>query len=164
MNHYLSILSIVLLLPLHLHCASTDPAEEPEQESESPDANIADIVSVSASGQAEEYQFSVGIRSPDTGCDQYANWWEVIDTQGNLLYRRILAHSHVSEQPFVRSGGPVAIQAETEVIVRAHMHPDGYGGAIFRGSVSGGFEEATLSKDFAADLATTDPLPSSCAG
>ena len=57
----------------------------------------ASVVSVSVSGNTNNYNFSVGVSSPDTGCNQYANWWEVITEEGTLLYRRILGHSHVSE-------------------------------------------------------------------
>ncbi|MCB0054175.1 MAG: hypothetical protein KDE24_32035, partial [Caldilinea sp.] len=68
---------------------------------------VADVFGVTVRGDDGAYQFSVEIASPDTGCNQYADWWEVLDSDGNLLYRRILTHSHVDEQPFIRSGGPV---------------------------------------------------------
>ena len=51
----------------------------------------------------------------------------MLSLEGALLYRRILAHSHVDEQPFVRSGGPVPVGASDIVIVRGHMNPGGYG-------------------------------------
>lgn len=121
------------------------------------------MVSVTASGNENAYTFVVEIRSPDTGCEQYADWWEVITEDGELIYRRILAHSHVNEQPFTRSGGPVTIGPETVVIVRAHMYPTGYGGTAFRGSVNGHFEEIRLEADFAPELETTEPLPDGCA-
>ena len=124
--------------------------------------NMADVRSVTASGDENRYQFAVEVRSPDTGCEQYADWWEVVSEDGELLYRRILAHSHVSEQPFTRAGGPVAIDADTSVIVRAHMHPGGYGGAALRGSVSAGFEAIQLAPDFAIHLNQIEPLPSGC--
>ncbi len=127
------------------------------------DLVFAEVLSVAISGGESAYQFSVEIRSPDTGCEQYADWWEVISEDGELLYRRILAHSHVSEQPFTRSGGPVEISADTTVTVRAHMYPHGYGGAAFRGSAQGGFEALQLEADFATDLETADPLPDGCA-
>lgn len=123
----------------------------------------AHIESVHASGEPGRYQFRVGVRSPDTGCEQYANWWEVVSEDGRLLYRRILAHSHVREQPFARRGGPVAVDAETVVWVRAHMHPTGYGGAAFRGSVKDGFQRAWLGSYFASELEDQPPLPSGCA-
>ena len=122
---------------------------------------VADIVSVAVSATLV---FSVGIRSTETGCDLYANWWEIITPDGTLLYRRVLAHPHINEQPFVRSGGPVNLDENTEVYIRAHMHPTGYGGVAYRGSVSGGFTAFELEADFAAELAAEQPLPTGCAG
>ena len=123
----------------------------------------ADVISVDARGEPGAYTFSVGIQSPDLGCSQYADWWEVIDEQGNLLYRRILAHSHVNEQPFKRSGGPVTINADTTVWVRAHMHPHGYGGEVLKGSFNSGFQPAELPQGFAVGLDEIPPLPENCA-
>jgi hypothetical protein len=87
----------------------------------------------------------------------------VVSEDGELLYRRILLHSHVSEQPFRRSGGPVAVDANTVVIVRAHMHPDGYGGIALRGSVDGDFEPVQLDANFAPNFDEIEPLPTGCA-
>jgi hypothetical protein len=122
----------------------------------------ADVIAVQASGQPGAYQFNVGIRSPDKGCAQYADWWEVVSTDGKLLYRRVLLHSHVDEQPFTRSGGPVPIQADTLVWVRAHMNTGGYGGMAFKGSVKAGFKQAAPDTEFAAGLAKQAPLPEGC--
>lgn len=80
------------------------------------------VTAVSFTGTPDDYTFSVEISSPDTGCDQYADWWEVFDKEGELIYRRILGHSHVNEQPFTRSGGAVKIQEDTFVYIRAHMN------------------------------------------
>ncbi len=126
------------------------------------DALAADVVSVQVSGQAGAYHFSVGVRSPDTGCEQYADWWEVLSEDGKLLYRRVLLHSHAGEQPFVRSGGPVSITADTVIWIRAHMNPGGYGGQVFKGSVASGFESVELDAGFASDLEQTEPLPTGC--
>ena len=123
----------------------------------------ANVEGVTATGDPGDYTFGVTLHSPDTGCEQYADWWEVVSEEGALIYRRVLLHSHVGEQPFVRSGGPVGIEADTAVWVRAHMNTEGYGGAAFRGSVREGFREAELSPDFAADLADEEPLPDGCA-
>lgn len=123
----------------------------------------ADVNKVTVSGAAENYTFSVTLKSPDTGCDQYANWWEVISPDGDLIYRRILAHSHVNEQPFTRSGGPVGISDGQEVIIRAHMNNTGYGGRAMKGSVAIGFKPIVLDADFAIDLEKAEPLPSDCA-
>ena len=124
--------------------------------------NQADVQAVKASGAPGAYQFSVTIKSPDTGCQQYADWWEVVSEDGRLLYRRVLLHSHVDEQPFTRSGGPVPVQPDTIVWVRAHMNHSGYGGAALKGSVRGGFSVAMPPPGFAAGLASQAPLPEGC--
>lgn len=124
---------------------------------------VAAVTGVTVSGTSGNYSFNVTITSPDTGCNQYADWWEVLDTSGTLIYRRILAHSHVNEQPFTRSGGVVDVNSDTELYIRAHMNNTGYGTAVFRGTVSGGFQAMELSKDFAMELASQQPLPSGCA-
>lgn len=125
-------------------------------------ATRADVVSVETAGEPGAYTFAVGISSPDTGCGQYADWWEMVSADGELLYRRVLTHSHVEEQPFVRSGGPVEIPADRVVWVRAHMHPGGYGGKTWRGAVASGFEQAEPVEGFAAGLAREAPLPAGC--
>ena len=164
----------VLVLPLVASGDTKDSSSEPTQapagevddggEMQEPaKTNVADVISVGVSGNDGAYQFSVGIRSPETGCDQYADWWEVITDDGVLIYRRVLLHSHVNEQPFVRSGGPANITQDTVVIVRAHMNTGGYGGAAFQGSVQSGFNEIELDPIFAADLSETPPLPDGCA-
>ncbi len=126
--------------------------------SEQAEAMTADIVSVTAISTS----VSVGIRSPETGCEQYADWWEIPDEGGNLLYRRILAHSHVNEQPFVRSGSFTLATGQT-VWIRAHMSSHGYGGQAYGGSIDEGFEAAELSPLFALELANESPLPDGCA-
>ncbi|MDX1435755.1 MAG: hypothetical protein R3335_03020 [Anaerolineales bacterium] len=123
---------------------------------------FANIISVSVSGDAENYSFSVQISSPDEGCSRYADWWEVISEQGELVYRRILLHSHVNEQPFTRSGGPVNIGPDEIVLVRAHMNTGGYGGLAMRGTPAGGFETVEHDQSAFAGLAQQDPLPSDC--
>lgn len=125
---------------------------------------LADVVSVEAAGEPGAYRFAVGIESPDRGCGQYADFWEVVTPEGRLVFRRVLGHSHVDEQPFVRAGGPVALAADAVVRVRAHMHPTGYGGVVFEGSVESGFRPLEeLPAEFAPELAAADPQPPPCA-
>jgi len=124
---------------------------------------VANITQVTAQGTSGNYTFSVTISSPDTGCDQYADWWEVISDQGTLIYRRILAHSHVNEQPFSRSGGTVNILNDQSVWIRAHMNNGGYGGTAFYGSPSESFKAKEFPSDFANGLDEIEPLPTGCA-
>ncbi len=137
----------------------TSVRAEPETEV----GSAARVTQVEIAGDSQTYRFAVTIESPDTGCERYANWWEVLTPSGELIYRRILAHSHVEEQPFTRSGGPVAIDPEQEVIVRAHMDPDGYGDQGFRGTIEQGLIAVELSPTLAAEVAQQQPLPSGCA-
>jgi hypothetical protein len=104
----------------------------------------------------------VSVRSDETGCGQYASWWEVVTPEGELLYRRILNHSHPLEQPFARDGGPVDIEADQRVLIRAHAHPAGFIGRVHAGTVAGGFGITTVDADFASDLAAAPPLPEDC--
>lgn len=159
--YYMGIAFLLTGILLLAACAAETPT--PAEREEPPAAAAADIISVEATGEPNNYQFAVEIASPDQGCSQYADWWEVLAEDGSLRYRRVLLHSHVDEQPFVRSGGPVPIAPDEVVIVRAHMHPSGYGGQVFRGSVRDGFAASSLAASFAAELAEVAPLPQGCA-
>lgn len=159
---------LILLVLWTTCCSSTDNTVNPnigmqEEEMLETTNGVAQVTEVTVTGEDGGYTFSVTISSPDLGCNQYADWWEVIDTDGNLLYRRILAHSHVDEQPFTRSGGLVAVSEDTEVYIRAHMNTTSYGSTILKGSVANGFTSDSLDPEFAKELEEADPLPTSCA-
>ena len=124
--------------------------------------STAKVTDVEVTGEANNYTFAVTVSSPDTGCDPYADWWEIITPEGELIYRRVLLHSHIDEQPFERTGGAVAISPEREVVVRVHMS-DGYSNLAQQGTVASGFDEVILPAGFAQDLASVEPLPKSCA-
>ncbi len=163
-----SIFLINLLLVLLASCNENGTSDQTmmsdeEQMEELTPAGEVEVTEVSFTKSGDDYTFSVRLKSPDTGCDQYANWWEVITDDGNLVYRRILGHSHVTEQPFTRSGGPVSVDENQELIIRGHMNNSGYGPKVFRGSITSGFERATIDKDFAEDLKEQQPLPTNCA-
>ncbi len=167
MNFSLSLFSVLLILWMTC-CAAVDDEIDSNMAMENEEMlattnGVAQVTQVTASGNESQYTFKVTIASPDLGCQQYANWWEVIDLDGNLLYRRILGHSHVDEQPFTRLGGPVLISENTEVYIRAHMNTSSYGTQVFRGSVASGFTPENLAAEFAKDLEEVDPLPTGCA-
>ena len=140
--------------PMEDDTMTEDPTPETEQ--------VA-VTNVTVSGTEGNYTFSVTLKSPDTGCDQYADWWEVITDDGALIHRRVLLHSHVEEQPFTRSSSPVNVEPDQLVIVRAHLAPIGYGTQAMAGTVSSGFESIELPATFAEELAEQPLLPQSCA-
>ena len=75
------------------------------------------------------FDISVTLRHADSGWDHYANRWEVIGPQGQVLATRTLLHPHIHEQPFTRSLSGVHIPFEdTWVKIRAHDLVHGYGG------------------------------------
>lgn len=125
-------------------------------------SDLADVIAVEVVGEPGGYTFAVTVASLDTGCERYADWWEVLTADGDLLYRRVLLHSHVDEQPFSRSGGPVPVEPDTELVICAHMNIGGYGGGALRGSAGSGFTLAELAAGFAAEVETLPPQPDGC--
>ena len=91
-------------------------------------ANEADVINVKTKC-FKECTFFVTVKHQDKGWDHYANRWEVVTLDGDLIATRTLLHPHVNEQPFMRSLSNVKIPAGTnKVIVRAHDSVHGYGG------------------------------------
>ncbi len=125
--------------------------------------NYADVTRVMVSGPTGNYTFRVTLRSPDKGCSQYADWWEVVNDEGELVYRRILAHSHVSEQPFTRQGGAVKVEEAQNVWIRAHMNNSGYGGTAFYGNAKHGFATKDWPTGFGDNIENQKPQPGGCA-
>lgn len=91
-------------------------------------AGEADVVDVKVSGSNGSYNFSVTVRHADEGWEHFANRWEVVGEDGTVYGTRVLAHPHVNEQPFTRSGTiniPTNIKTVT---VRANDSVHGLGG------------------------------------
>lgn len=90
----------------------------------------ADILKVDVDCDgASTCRFSVTVRHADEGWDHYANKWEILDADGEVIAVRELAHPHDNEQPFTRSLGGVEIPAGLDrVTVRAHDSVHAYGG------------------------------------
>lgn len=87
------------------------------------------IEAVSATQSGSSWRFDVTLSHPDTGWDDYADGWRVLDMSGNVLGTRVLYHPHVTEQPFTRSLSSVAIPAgTTEVQIEARDLIGGWGG------------------------------------
>ena len=73
------------------------------------------------------YDFFVSVLHEDTGWDHYADGWEVVAPDGEVIGKRVLLHPHVNEQPFTRSLGGVRIPAGVDsVAIRVHDSVHGY--------------------------------------
>ncbi len=85
------------------------------------------IENVAAKSIGDTWRFDVTIRHPDTGWDDYADGWRVLDMDGNELGMRVLHHPHVDEQPFTRSLSGVAIpEGTTQVQIQARENVGGW--------------------------------------
>ena len=91
-------------------------------------AGEADVVDVDISKSGNRYTFSVTVSHADEGWDHYADGWEVVGPDGKVLGTRVLAHPHVNEQPFTRSGSFEIPEGISKVTIRAHDSIHKYGG------------------------------------
>lgn len=74
------------------------------------------------------YAITATVAHRDEGWSHYANKWDVLAPNGNLIATRTLYHPHVNEQPFTRSLARVEVPIGlSEVIIRAgdSKHGDG---------------------------------------
>lgn len=94
----------------------------------------ADVVAVEVESPGKRtYNFNVTVSHADQGWDHYADRWEIIAPDGEILAKRVLAHPHTNEQPFTRSLSAVKIPADIhQVTVRAHDSVHAYGGTTKR--------------------------------
>ena len=71
--------------------------------------------------------FSVTLEHDDQGWGHYANQWDVMTLDGQLLKSRVLYHPHDDEQPFTRSlSGVLVPQDMSQVKIRARDTKHGY--------------------------------------
>ena len=97
-------------------------------------AGEASVLRVKAKETSENiWSFAVTVRHKDKGWKHYADNWEILSPDGDIIATRVLAHPHVDEQPFRRSLSGVKIpDGLTQVIIRAHDSVHGYGSAQMR--------------------------------
>ena len=95
-------------------------------------AGEADVLKaeISAKGSGV-YRIDVTARHEDAGWDHYANRWDILDLNGNVLGSRVLAHPHDNEQPFTRSLTVNLPEGISVVVIRAHDTVHGLGGVSF---------------------------------
>ena len=71
--------------------------------------------------------FTVTLEHDDEGWNHYADQWDVVTLDGELLKSRVLYHPHENEQPFTRSLSGVQIpDSVTQVKIRARDNVHGY--------------------------------------
>ena len=93
-------------------------------------AGEADVLSAEAQCSDDQVcRFVVTLRHADEGWKHYADRWEVLSPEGELLATRVLQHPHVEEQPFTRALPEVKIPISVEKVrIRARDSVHGYGG------------------------------------
>ncbi len=93
-------------------------------------AGLADVLKAEIERNPDgTFAIAVTVRHADTGWGHYANRWEVLGPQGQVIATRTLLHPHVNEQPFTRGLHAVSIPYNaTWVKVRAHDSKHGDGG------------------------------------
>lgn len=110
---------LALVLAMSVFCSTASFAGEADVK------NVA--VKHTSSGT---YRFDVTVLHADAGWDHYANKWDIVAPNGDVIDTRILHHPHDTEQPFTRSLTTDKIPDDlTHVIVRAHDSVHEYGGA-----------------------------------
>ncbi len=93
------------------------------------DSPVVNNVNVTKSGDL--WSFDVTLSHKDTGWDDYADAWRVVDANGKQIGIRKLAHPHVDEQPFTRSLSGVPIPPDvTEVGIQASDNIGGWSSAV----------------------------------
>jgi hypothetical protein len=95
-------------------------------------AGEADVLNVKVTKSGERtYQFEATVLHADTGWEHYADKWDILDENGNILDTRILHHPHVDERPFTRGLSGVEIpQRIKKITIRAHDSVHEYGGKM----------------------------------
>ena len=85
-------------------------------------ADPAIIEEARAERDGAGWRISVTLRHGDTGWDDYADGWRILDGDGRVIGTRELLHPHVQEQPFTRSlrvgalpDGPLFVESSTNV-------------------------------------------------
>ena len=96
-------------------------------------AGQADVIDARGTRSADgTWTISATVRHADEGWDHYADRWDVVGADGQVLASRKLLHPHEAEQPFTRSLSGVRIPSGlTAVTIRAHDSLHGLGGREF---------------------------------
>ncbi len=116
--------------------AAPEPADVMTDLSDQADADVTYVrATLAADGT---WTFEVTISHPDTGESDYADGWDVVTDNNEIIkvnendtFTRLLTHPHVNEQPFTRSQSGLVIPEEVDgVFIRAHDIVHGWGGQM----------------------------------
>jgi len=89
--------------------------------------NVKILAADFTSSGDNQWSVSVTLKHHDTGWNHYADNWQVVDGEGNVLGDRVLYHPHVGEQPFTRSLDKVKVpEGTTTVYIKAHDSVHGW--------------------------------------
>lgn len=115
---------VAILLAASVSILAADPEEEQM------DLDYAQVLYVKAvQSDTGSWTFHTTVRHNDEGWDHYADLWQVVTEEADILGERVLLHPHDSEQPFTRSQSGISIPEQLErVFVRAKCNVHGYGG------------------------------------
>ena len=92
----------------------------------------ADVIDATIVAASEGFTISATVRSADTGWEKYADLWVVRGPDGAVLGERVLAHPHVTEQPFTRSLAGIEIpDGIAEVTIAARDSVVGFCGGEY---------------------------------
>jgi hypothetical protein len=93
-------------------------------------AGEADVLAARATCDASRVcRFEVTVSHADSGWEHYADRFEVLAPDGEVLATRVLRHPHVQEQPVTRDLVGARVPAGVDrVTIRAHDSQHGFGG------------------------------------
>lgn len=96
------------------------------------EAGEADVLDVKVRYNGNDsFQIITTVKHGDTGWDHYANAWEILDENEQVIGKRVLHHPHVKEQPFTRSHTLSIPSHVKKITVRAIDSTHGIGGKTF---------------------------------
>lgn len=103
-------------------------------------ASPPEIEAVKADKVGMGWRFDVTIRHPDTGWDHFADGWEVVDANDQVLGYRELMHPHVTEQPFTRSLSNVMVPDGVRTVwIRVRCNEEGWAGKRYEVQLDPGY-------------------------
>ena len=95
-------------------------------------AGEADVLDASITHLGQDrFRIDATVKHADAGWEHYADRWDVLDAEGQVLGSRELAHPHDNEQPFTRSLTLTLPKGLSVVTIRANDSVHGLGGAEF---------------------------------